>query len=169
MEVKASLKYTRIGAQKARLVADVIRGKNVNDAVRTLSFMNKKSAPLFQKLILSAVANAEAKETIDTDLLYVRSVTVDQGPSLKRFKPAPQGRAQLIRKKMSHLNIVLSEKRVEAKRPKRASSGKAKVNKKAQEKPKSAKKKTTTQASKKKTTTKTATTKKKKTSSGGKK
>ncbi len=110
MEVKASLKYARIGTQKARLVADVIRGKNINEAIRALSFIPKKSAPLFKKLLESAVANAETKELIDIDLLYVKTVTVDQGPSLRRYKPAPQGRSKPIRKKMSHFHVVLSEK-----------------------------------------------------------
>jgi len=110
MEVKASLKYARVGAQKARLVADVVRGKDVNEAVKTLTFLNKKSAGLIKKLIESAVANAEYKKVMDVDNLYVKSIWVDQGPSLKRFRPRAQGRAFGVHKKTSHINVVLEEK-----------------------------------------------------------
>lgn len=110
MEVKASLKYARVGAQKARLVADVVRGKDVNEAVKQLTFLNKKTAGLIKKLIESAVANAEYKKVMDVDNLYVKSIWVDQGPSLKRFRPRAQGRAYGIQKKTSHINVVLEEK-----------------------------------------------------------
>ncbi|MBK9323391.1 MAG: 50S ribosomal protein L22 [Bdellovibrionaceae bacterium] len=110
MEVKASLKYARVGAQKARLVADVVRGKDVNEAVKALTFLNKKTAGLIKKLIESAVANAEYKKIMDVDSLYVKSIWVDQGPSLKRFRPRAQGRAYGIQKKTSHINVVLEEK-----------------------------------------------------------
>jgi large subunit ribosomal protein L22 len=110
MEVKASLNYARVGAQKARLVADVVRGKNVGDAIKILTFMNKKTAVLLKKIIESAVANADQKKTIDLDKLYVKTVCVDQGPSLKRFRPRAQGRASGVKKKMSHINVVLDER-----------------------------------------------------------
>jgi large subunit ribosomal protein L22 len=110
MEVKASLKFARVGAQKARLVADVVRGKDVNEAVKTLTFLNKKSAGLIKKLIESAVANAEYKKVMDVDNLYVKSIWVDKGPSLKRFRPRAQGRAYGIQKMTSHINVVLEEK-----------------------------------------------------------
>lgn len=110
MEVKANLQYARIGTQKARLVADVVRGKDVNDALRALTFMNKKGAYLFKKLIESAVANAEDKKVIDVDNLYVKTVSVDQGPAMKRFRPRAQGRAFMVRKKLSHINLVLDER-----------------------------------------------------------
>jgi large subunit ribosomal protein L22 len=110
MEVKASLKYARVGAQKARLVADLVRGKDVNEAVKTLTFLNKKTAGLIKKIIESAVANAEYKKVMDVDNLYVKSIWVDQGPSLKRFRPRAQGRAYGIQKKTSHINVVLEEK-----------------------------------------------------------
>lgn len=110
MEVKASLKYARVGAQKARLVADVVRGKDVNEAIKTLTFLNKKTAGLIKKLIESAVANAEYKKVMDVDNLYVKTIWVDQGPSLKRFRPRAQGRAYGIHKKTSHINVVLEEK-----------------------------------------------------------
>ena len=110
MEVKASLKHARVGAQKARLVADMVRGKDVASAIKILTFMNKKSALLFKKLIESAVANADQKKTLDLDKLYVKTVWVDQGSVLKRFRPRAQGRAAGIRKKMSHINVVLDER-----------------------------------------------------------
>ena len=110
MEVKASLKYARVGAQKARLVADLVRGKDVNEAVKTLTFLNKKTAVMVKKLIESAVANAEYKKVMDVDNLYVKTIWVDQGPVLKRFRPRAQGRAFGVRKKTSHINVVLEEK-----------------------------------------------------------
>lgn len=110
MEVKASLRYARIGCQKARLVADVIRGKGVNDALRSLTFLEKKGGGLFKKLLESAVANAEKKNVIDVDNLFVKTVYVDMGPSLKRFRPRAQGRAFQVKKKMSHINLVLDER-----------------------------------------------------------
>ena len=110
MEVKASLKYARVGAQKARLVIDLVRGKDVNEAIKTLTFLNKKTAGLVKKLIESAVANAEYKKVMDVDNLYVKTIWVDQGPVLKRFRPRAQGRAFGVRKKTSHINVVLEEK-----------------------------------------------------------
>ena len=96
--------------KKARLVADQIRGKDVNDALRTLAFMPKKSAEIMKKLLESAVANAEQKKVIDIDNLYVKTLFVDKGPDMKRFRPRAQGRAFEIRKKTSHINIVLDER-----------------------------------------------------------
>ncbi|MCB0413544.1 MAG: 50S ribosomal protein L22 [Bdellovibrionales bacterium] len=110
MEVTAKLRYARVGAQKARLVADAVRGKDVNEAIRTLTFMKKKSAYMMKKLIESAVANAEQRKVIDVDNLFVKSITVDQGPSFKRMRPRAQGRAFVVQKKMSHFNLVLDER-----------------------------------------------------------
>ncbi|NCN95511.1 MAG: 50S ribosomal protein L22 [Bdellovibrionales bacterium] len=110
MEVKAKLSFARIGAQKARLVADLVRGKDVNDAVKILTFSDKKGSRLMKKLIESAVANAEQKKVIDLDNLFVKSIWVDMGPSMKRFRPRAQGRAFMVKKKMSHINVVLDEK-----------------------------------------------------------
>lgn len=110
MDSKASLKYARVGAQKARLVVDLVRGKNVSDALKSLTYLNKKSAEMVKKLIESAVANAEHKKTMNIDKLYVKSIWVDQGPVLKRFRPRAQGRAFGVRKKTSHINVVLEER-----------------------------------------------------------
>ena len=110
MEVKASLSYARVGAQKARLVADMVRGQKIDEAIKTLTFMNKKSAMMFKKLIESAVANADYKKTIDLDRLYVKAIWVDEGPVLKRWRPRAQGRAFGVRKRTSHMNVVLDER-----------------------------------------------------------
>lgn len=110
MEAKASLKYARVGAQKARLVADVVRGKSVDEALKVLTVMNKKTALLIKKLIESAVANADYKKTMAIDKLVVKKLTVDGGPVLKRFRPRAQGRAFGVRKKLSHIDVVLGEK-----------------------------------------------------------
>ncbi len=110
MEVKASLQYGRVGEQKARLVADLVRGKDVSDAIKTLTFLNKKSALMIKKVIESAVANADNRKTMDLDKLFVKTIYVDQGPVLKRFRPRAQGRASGVRKRMSHINVVLDER-----------------------------------------------------------
>lgn len=110
MEVKASLNYARVGPQKCRLVADLVRGQTVDTAIKELTFLNKKSALMIKKLIESAVANADYKKTIDLDKLYVKTITVDEGPVLKRFRPRAQGRATGVRKRMSHINVVLDER-----------------------------------------------------------
>ncbi len=110
MEVKASLRYARISARKARLVADLIRGKNVNAALKSVMFLDKKAGAMMKKLVESAVANAEQKQVIDVDNLYVKKVTVDMGPGIFRFRPRAQGRAFPIRKKLSHFNLVLDER-----------------------------------------------------------
>ncbi len=110
METKASLNYARVGAQKARLVADMVRGKNVDDALKTLTYMNKKTAIMIKKLIESAIANADYKKTMNMDKLFVKSISVDGGPVLKRFRPRAQGRAFGVRKKLSHINVTLGEK-----------------------------------------------------------
>ncbi len=110
MEVTATLKYARVSAQKARLVANLVRGQDVEVAIKTLAFLNKKSAGLIKKLVESAIANADYKKTIDLDKLYVKTIYVDEGPVLKRFRPRAQGRATGVRKRMSHINLVLDER-----------------------------------------------------------
>ncbi|MCP3851559.1 MAG: 50S ribosomal protein L22 [Gammaproteobacteria bacterium] len=109
METKAVAKYIRISPQKARLVADVIRGKNVETAITTLRFMPKKAAKIIRKVVESAVANADQNEAIDVDTLYVKDILVDGGPMLKRFRPRAQGRATRILKRTSHITVVVAE------------------------------------------------------------
>ena len=110
MEVKASLKFARMAPRKIRLVADMVRGKDVNEAIQILTFVNKKSAPILKKLVQSAVANADQAKTIDLDTLYVKHISVDQGPTLKRYMPRAMGRASEIKKKTSHVNLILEER-----------------------------------------------------------
>lgn len=110
MEVKASIKFARMAPRKIRLVADMVRGKDVNEAIQILTFVNKKSAPILKKLVQSAVANADQKKTIDLDTLYVKHISVDQGPTLKRYMPRAMGRASEIKKKTSHVNLILEER-----------------------------------------------------------
>ena len=94
---KASLRFARVSAQKARLVADLVRGDDVDMALEKLSFTNKKTAPLLKKLIESAVANAENKNPdLDIDSLFVSEVFVNQGASLRRYRPRAMGRATPI-------------------------------------------------------------------------
>lgn len=109
MEAKAKARFVRISAQKARLVADTIRGKNVGDAITTLRFMPKKGARILRKVIESAVANASQNGSIDIDTLFVKTVFVDGGPMLKRIRPRAMGRASRILKRTSHITVVLDE------------------------------------------------------------
>ena len=115
MEVTASLKGYRISASKARLIADQIRGKGVEDALNLLSLSPKKAAGPIEKLVRSAVANAEQKNEndgagIEVDDLVVHRITVDEGPSLWRIRPRAQGRATWIQKRSSHITVILAER-----------------------------------------------------------
>ena len=110
MEIKTSLRFLRLAPRKARLVADVIRGKDVNSALGLLKFINKAASGHIAKLIRSAVANAETKGTVDVDNLYIKFITVSAGPTMKRFRSAPMGRALRIRKRMCHIDLILDEK-----------------------------------------------------------
>ena len=110
MEIRAKLKFARIGPRKAQLVADLIRGKGSEEALNILMFTKKSAAKIISKLLKSAIANAGQNKTIDVDHLYVKKITVDQGPTMKRFMPRALGRATTIRKRTSHILIVLDEK-----------------------------------------------------------
>jgi large subunit ribosomal protein L22 len=110
MEAKATLKSARLSPQKTRLVIDMIRGKGVQDALNILKFSPKRSAAIVSKLVSSAVANAEQNGVDDIDRLYVKTISVDQGPVLRRFMPRAQGRATKIRKPTAHITVVLDEK-----------------------------------------------------------
>jgi len=109
MEAKAVARYIRISPQKARLVADVVRGLEVDKAITTLRFMPKKGARILRKVIESAVANASQSQEIDVDTLYVKTVFIDGGPTLKRIRPRAMGRASRILKRTSHITVVLDE------------------------------------------------------------
>jgi large subunit ribosomal protein L22 len=112
MEFTARLRYLQGSAQKVRLVADMIRGKGVEEAAGILKLTNKAAARHVEKLLRSAVANAENRdEQADTDLLYVKEIYVDGGPSLKRLRPAPMGRAFRVLKRQSHVTIKLDTRK----------------------------------------------------------
>jgi large subunit ribosomal protein L22 len=110
METNAVAKFVRISPRKIRLVMDQVRGKRVDEALNMLSFAPQKGAQILKKLIDSAVANAEQNSGVDVDSLFVKRVYADEGPTLKRFRPRAQGRATKIRKRSSHLTVVLDEK-----------------------------------------------------------
>ncbi|MGM0610493.1 MAG: 50S ribosomal protein L22 [Thermodesulfobacteriota bacterium] len=109
MEVRAKAKYQRISPQKARLVAENIKGKPVEDALNTLNFTPKKSASMIAKVLSSALANAEQNFSLDIDELYVKQVMVDGGPSWKRIRPRAMGRATRILKRTSHITVIVDE------------------------------------------------------------
>jgi large subunit ribosomal protein L22 len=109
METRAIAKGIRISAQKARLVADIVRGMNVDKAINTLSFMPKKGAFILRKVLDSAIANATQNDKVDVDNLYIKKIFIDGGPSLKRIIPRAQGRATGIIKRTSHITVILDE------------------------------------------------------------
>ena len=110
METRAVAKYVRISPRKIRLVMNQVRGKQVEEALNMLSFTPKRGARILKKLVNSAVANAEQNTGVDVDSLYIVRVYADEGPTLKRWRPRAQGRATPIRKRTSHLTVVLNEK-----------------------------------------------------------
>ena len=110
MESKAVAKFVRITPRKVRVVLDLIRGKNVAEAFAILKFTPKVGAEVVEKVLRSAVANAENNFDMDVDKLYVSSAFVDQGPTLKRIHPRSRGQAFKILKRTSHVTIVVNEK-----------------------------------------------------------
>ena len=108
----ATSRFIRMSPQKARLVGDLIRGKNVNEALMTLKFTNKpKSTHQIEKVVRSAVANATQKnENLDVDKLFVETCFINEGPRLKRIRPAPMGRAYRYQRRTSHITIQLGER-----------------------------------------------------------
>ncbi len=109
MEVRARLRFVRVSPRKARLVADLIRGKGSEEALNILTFTKKAASKILIKLLKSAIANATQKKTIDIDRLFIKKITVDQGPTMKRYQPRALGRATMIRKRTSHITLVLDE------------------------------------------------------------
>jgi len=110
MKAKATLRYMKGSAQKVRLVADLVRGKAVNEAVAILRATPKVAARDLLKTLKSAVANAEQKETqVDVDALVIRKISVDKGPQERRVRPAPMGRAYRVLHRKSHVTIELSD------------------------------------------------------------
>ncbi|ATG97175.1 50S ribosomal protein L22 [Mesoplasma lactucae] len=111
MEAKAQLNMIRISARKVRLVVDAIRNKPVDVAIANLQNMDKRSAEPVLKLLNSAIANAVNNNGMDADKLYVKEAYVNEGPTLKRFRPRAHGRAYEILKRTSHITIVVSDER----------------------------------------------------------
>ncbi|MCW8332082.1 50S ribosomal protein L22 [Photobacterium sp. MCCC 1A19761] len=110
MEAIAKHRFARISPQKARLVADQLRGKPVAQALEILQFSNKKAADLIKKVLESAIANAEHNEGADIDDLNVAKIFVDEGPTMKRIMPRAKGRADRILKRSSHITVVVADR-----------------------------------------------------------
>lgn len=110
MEARAIARFVRIAPRKAQQVVDVVRGKQVDEALAILKFTPKAAAPIIYKLIQSAAANAENNHNMDRERLYISEIYANQGPTMKRFSPRAQGRATIIRKRTSHIGVVLKEK-----------------------------------------------------------
>ena len=109
MEAIAKHRYARTSAQKARLVADQVRGLSVDKALNILTFSPKKAAVLVKKVLESAIANAEHNDGADIDALRVATIMVDEGPSMKRIRPRAKGRADRILKRTAHITVVVSD------------------------------------------------------------
>ena len=109
MEVKARAKFIRTSPRKARMVTKLVNGKRIEEALNILAFTKRAPAKIVAKLLKSAVANADQMKNIDVDTLFIKQITVDQGPTMKRYRPRAMGRATMIRRRMSHITVVLEE------------------------------------------------------------
>jgi len=109
MEVESYTRYTRVSPKKAREVARTLRGRPANEALEMLKFIPRKSARLLYKTLHSAIANAENNHDLNSDSLVIKAAIVEEGPAFRRFKAAARGSAKPLRKRTSHLRIVLSE------------------------------------------------------------
>ena len=115
MLAKAEARYIRVSAQKARLVVDLIRGQKAGAALNVLRAANKRIAPTVEKVLQSAIANAQHKnEDVDVDRLFIAEAYVNEGPRMKRVRPAPMGRAYRYQRRMAHIVIKVAEKGTEA-------------------------------------------------------
>jgi large subunit ribosomal protein L22 len=111
MEARAEARYIRVSAQKARLVVDLIRGQKAGSAITTLRTTNKRIAPTVEKVLQSAISNARNKnEDVDVDELFVSEAYVNEGPRMKRIRPAPMGRAYRYQRRMSHIVVTVADK-----------------------------------------------------------
>ena len=110
LEAKATLRYARISARKVKIVADLLRGKSAEEALAIVKFAPKASSEVLEKLLKSAIANAENNHNMKSNNLYVDQIYANQGPTLKRIRPAAKGSAVRIRKRTSHITIVLKER-----------------------------------------------------------
>ena len=112
MEIRAVAKYIRISPQKVRLIIDVIKGKQVEAALDLLKFMPQKAATIIEKVIRSAIANADQYPDVDVDSLVVRNIIADKGPTLKRFRARARGRGTRILKRTTHITVILAEENI---------------------------------------------------------
>ena len=110
MEARAVVRHIRMSPRKARQVVDLIRNKEVGEALTILQFTPRAASPVVEKLLKSAIANAENNYDMDVDSLYVAECFVDQGPTMKRVRPRARGMADRIRKRTSHITVILREK-----------------------------------------------------------
>ena len=110
MEARATAKYVRISPMKVNIVLDLIRGKDVKEAFTILKFTPKAASGIIEKVLKSAVANAENNHEMDVDSLYIGEIYANQGPTLKRYQPHAQGRAFRINKRSSHITVVVKER-----------------------------------------------------------
>ena len=108
---KAVAKTVRIAPRKARLVVDLISGNKIGDAISTLKFTTRSASPIVEKVLMSAIANAEHNFDLDVENLYVSEAYVNEGPTMKRFRPRAKGSASQILKRTSHITVVVSEKK----------------------------------------------------------
>ena len=109
MEVKATAKYMRISAQKVRRIVDAIKGRPAESGLNALKFMPQKSAGMVEKILRSAIANAEQNAELDVDSLMIKNIIVDEGPTLKRFRARARGRGSRILKRTSHITVIVAE------------------------------------------------------------
>ncbi len=110
MEARASNRHMRVAPRKARLVADLLRGKSLGEAIGILEHVPKKSARLITKTLKSVLANAESQQRVDVDRLFIKRITVDGGVTWKRFMPRAHGRATRVRKRTSHVTVIVDER-----------------------------------------------------------
>ncbi len=108
-EARAEARFVRISARKVKIVIDLIRGKNAQEAIAILKYTNKAAAPIVAKLLKSAMANAVNNNQMDETALYISEIYANQGPTMKRIMPKAKGSADRIRKRTSHITIVLKE------------------------------------------------------------
>lgn len=109
MQAKAIARHVRISPRKVRLVMDLIRGKQVGEAVSILRHTQRSASPIIEKVLNSAIANAEHNNDMDPNALVIREAFVDEGPTMKRFRPRAQGRAGRINKRTSHITVVVAD------------------------------------------------------------
>lgn len=116
MEAKAHHKMARISARKVRLVADLVRGKTIEEALVILDNTTKKASPLIKKVLNSAIANATQNHGMSTDGLHISQIYINDGPIIKRFKPRAKGRADRISKRTSHISVYISDEKLGGKK-----------------------------------------------------